>query len=84
MAKDDEMVSVPKSVLEALGSHDKTGEDHLAEMMAVAEENERLRNVLREARAEVDRWGHGDMHYGAMPRDKGVLAMLAKIDGVLG
>ena len=43
-----------------------------------------LRAVLVEARAELDRWGFGDFHYGDTPRDPGVLAMLAKIDTVLG
>lgn len=39
--------------------------------------------ALIEARAEVDRWGYGDFHYGETPRDPGVLAMLARIDAVL-
>lgn len=42
-----------------------------------------LRETLYAARTELDRWGHGDMHYGNMPRDEGVVKMLAKIDEVL-
>lgn len=41
-------------------------------------------NRLIDARSEIDRWGHGDMHYGPMPRDPGVVAALAAIDEVLG
>jgi len=32
---------------------------------------------------EVDRWGHGDFHYGPMPRDRGVLEALAAHDEAL-
>lgn len=46
-------------------------------------DNARLRAALRRAREELDRWGHGDFHYGNMPRDKGVLDALADIDRTL-
>jgi hypothetical protein len=50
-----------------------------------AERRERvLRALLVDARAEVDKWGYGDFHYGDTPRDPGVLAMLARIDAALG
>lgn len=39
--------------------------------------------VLIEARAEVDRWGYGDFHWGETPRDPGVLATLERIDAAL-
>lgn len=43
-----------------------------------------LTEALMNARDEIDRWGHGDMHYGPMPRDPGVVSALASIDEVLG
>lgn len=43
-----------------------------------------LRLALISARGEINRWGHGDMHYGPMPRDPGVVTALAAIDEVLG
>lgn len=42
-----------------------------------------LTEALRAAKTEIDRWGHGDFHYGATPRDVGVLAALAAIDAAL-
>lgn len=39
--------------------------------------------ILQAARAEINRWGHGDMHYGPTARDPKVLAMLARIDDFL-
>jgi hypothetical protein len=39
--------------------------------------------ALGRARTELDRWGHGDFHYGDMPRDPRVLAALADIDAVI-
>lgn len=53
-------------------------------MAGARERLHELRTLLQDARAELDRWGHGDMHYGPMPRDPGIVAMLAKIDAVLG
>lgn len=43
-----------------------------------------LESALWDARAEIDRWGRGDFHYGSMPRDPGVVAALERIDAVLG
>jgi hypothetical protein len=43
-----------------------------------------MRALLVDARAEIDRWGYGDFHWGDTPRDPGVLAMLARIDASLG
>lgn len=43
-----------------------------------------LRLLLVDARAEIDRWGYGDFHFGPTPRDPEVLAMLERIDKVLG
>lgn len=42
-----------------------------------------LKDALRAARAEIDRHGYGDFHYGDQPRDPGVLGALADIDRVL-
>lgn len=48
-----------------------------------AQQIDTMRETLFAARMELERWGHGDMHYGNTPRDPKVLAMLAKIDEVL-
>lgn len=57
--------------------------DLAAAVISLAEEVERLRSTLIAARAEVDRWGYGDFHWGETPRDEGVLSMLARIDAAL-
>lgn len=44
---------------------------------------EDLLEALYEARDELERWGYGDDHYGAMPGDQRVLEAIAKIDRVL-
>ena len=59
------------------------GPDGAVELAALVLRRSGLVEVLVEARAEIDRWGFGDFHYGDTPRDPGVLAMLAKIDTVL-
>jgi hypothetical protein len=50
----------------------------------MADEVGRLRDALRAARAELDRWGWGDFHYGPQPRDGSVVRALAAIDAALG
>jgi hypothetical protein len=46
-------------------------------------DHEEVLALLRDARAEIDKWGYGDFHYGDTPRDPDVLAMLARIDAFL-
>jgi hypothetical protein len=58
-------------------------EDTLAYEEAIARVSE-LEDALRAARAEIDRHGHGDFHYGVTPRDPGVLSALAAIDALVG
>lgn len=41
------------------------------------------KDLARDARDELDRWGHGDMHYGNTPRDPKVLAMVDRINAAL-
>lgn len=57
--------------------------NYSADAFAVYADNARLRAALVRARAEIDRWGYGDHHYGNTPRDPGVLAALADIDHTL-
>ncbi len=57
--------------------------EHLTRAMDRKRERDALRVALTEARKEIDRWGHGDMHYGPMPRDHGVVNALAAIDELL-
>lgn len=57
--------------------------NYLADAFAVYADNARLRAALLRARVEIDKWGHGDFHYGNTPRDPSVLAALADIDRTL-
>lgn len=43
----------------------------------------RLRATLQAVRDELNRWGFGDHHYGATPRDEGVLRAVALADQTL-
>jgi hypothetical protein len=51
----------------------------LARLDTAETQRDTLRTALIEAQSELERWGHGDFHYGNMPRDPGVLAALARI-----
>ena len=55
-----------------------------SKLCAARARNFELAEALRAARTEIDRWGHGDIHYGLMQRDPAVLSSLAAIDKVLG
>lgn len=44
---------------------------------------EKLRAVLQATRDELNRWGHGDMHYGSMPQNARVVAAVELADRTL-
>ncbi|MDA8311047.1 MAG: hypothetical protein M0Z46_10635 [Actinomycetota bacterium] len=50
---------------------------------ALLAENERLREALVAARAELSCWGWGDIHYGATFQEQRVVDALAAVDAVL-
>jgi hypothetical protein len=51
---DDSHTLVPNEVLTALGSHDQTGADHLADAVRLAEENDALRDEIARLRLPDD------------------------------
>jgi hypothetical protein len=51
---------------------------------ALVAENERLRVSLANARAELSRWGWGDIHYGQHPQQASVVNAIRVCDDALG
>lgn len=44
---------------------------------------ERLREVLQHVRDELNRWGHGDFHYGPQAQEQSVVNAVTMADRVL-
>jgi hypothetical protein len=62
----------------------KSSEGNQRQVWVTQRHWDELMGLLADARTEIDRWGHGDFHYGETPRDPGVVKMLARLDEVLG